>query len=152
VRERKGTLISTGLLLAFAAAGFVLTLGFPAPAQPIDPGPAAFPRLIVGGLAIFALLQLLEPSKGEEPLPRGRQALKVVGVLVLLLVYAVVLKPLGFIVSTIIFLVGALILAGVRRPLPLVLMPVGLAVVLFYVFYELLRVSLPRGVIEGLLP
>jgi hypothetical protein len=31
-------------------------------------------------------------------------------------------------------------------------MPVGLAVVLFYVFYELLRVSLPRGVIEGLLP
>jgi hypothetical protein len=31
-------------------------------------------------------------------------------------------------------------------------MPVGLAVVLFYVFYELLRVPLPRGVIEGLLP
>ena len=78
--------------------------------------------------------------------------MKVGGVLVLLLVYAAVLKPLGFIVSTIIFLVGALILAGVRRPLPLVLMPVGLAVVLFYVFYELLRVSLPRGVIEGLLP
>ena len=152
MRERKGTLISTGLLLAFAAAGFVLTLGFPSPAQPIDPGPAAFPRLIFGGVAILALLQLLEPGKGEEPLPRGRQALKVGGVLVLLLVYAAVLKPLGFIVSTVIFLVGALILAGVRRPLPLVLMPVGLAVVLFYVFYELLRVSLPRGVIEGLLP
>ena len=152
MRERKGTLISTALLLVFAAVGFVLTLSFPAPAQPIDPGPAAFPRLIVGGLAIFALLQLLEPGNGEEPLPRGRQALKVVGVLVLLLVYAAVLKPLGFIVSTIIFLVGALILAGVRRPFPLVLMPVGLAVVLFYVFYELLRVSLPRGVIEGLLP
>jgi putative tricarboxylic transport membrane protein len=152
VRERKGTLVSTGLLLVFAAAGFVLTMGFPAPAQPLDPGPAAFPRLIAGGLAILALLQLLEPGKGEEPLPRGRQALKVVGVLVLLLVYAAVLKPLGFIVSTIIFLVGALILAGVRRPFPLVLMPVGLAVVLFYVFYELLRVSLPRGVIKGLLP
>ena len=151
MRERKGTLISTGLLLAFAAAGFVLTLGFPSPAQPIDPGPAAFPRLIFGGVAILALLQLLEPGKGEEELPRGRQALKVGGVLVLLLVYAAVLKPLGFIVSTVIFLVGALILAGVRRPLPLVLMPVGLAVVLFYVFYELLRVSLPRGVIEGLL-
>lgn len=130
----------------------MLTLSFPAPAQPIDPGPAAFPRLIVGGVAILALLQLLEPGKGEEELPRGRQALKVGGVLVLLLVYAAVLKPLGFIVSTVIFLVGALILAGVRRPLPLVLMPVGLAVVLFYVFYELLRVSLPRGVIEGLLP
>ena len=152
MRERKGTLISTALLLAFAAAGFVLSLSFPAPAQPIDPGPAAFPRLIVGGVAILALLQLLEPGKGEEELPRGRQALKVGGVLVLLLVYAAVLKPLGFIVSTVIFLVGALILAGVRRPLPLVLMPVGLAVVLFYVFYELLRVSLPRGVIEGLLP
>ena len=152
MRERKGTLISTGLLLAFAAAGFVLSLSFPAPAQPIDPGPAAFPRLIVGGVAILALLQLLEPGKGEEPLPRGRQALKVGGFLVLLLVYAAVLKPLGFIVSTVIFLVGALILAGVRLPHPLILTPVGLAVVLFYVFYELLRVSLPRGVIEGLLP
>ena len=152
MRERKGTLVSTGLLLVFAAAGFVLTMGFPAPAQPLDPGPAAFPRLIAGGLAILALLQLLEPGKGEEPLPRGRQALKVVGVLVLLLVYAAVLKPLGYIVSTVIFLVGALILADVRRPLPLILMPGGLAVVLFYVFYELLRVSLPRGMIEGLLP
>ena len=152
MRERKGTLVSTGLLLVFAAAGFVLTMGFPAPAQPLDPGPAAFPRLIAGGLAILALLQLLEPGKGEEQLPRGRQALKVVGVLVLLLVYAAVLKPLGYIVSTVIFLVGALILADVRRPLPLILMPVGLAVVLFYVFYELLRVSLPRGAIEGLLP
>ncbi len=89
-----GTLISTALLLAFAAAGFVLTLSFPAPAQPIDPGPAAFPRLIVGGVAILALLQLLEPGKGEEELPRGRQALKVGGVLVLLLAYAA-MKPSG---------------------------------------------------------
>lgn len=93
---------------------------------------------------------LVHPEKGE-PLPRGRDALRVAGVVGLLLFYVAVLELLGFILATVIFLLGALLLAGARHPLALILVPTGVSVVLFYVFYELLRVSLPRGVIEGMM-
>lgn len=149
-REHLGDVVAGALLLVFAAATFVVTLGFPGPGQPNDPGPAAFPRIIAVALAVLAVLQLVRPQGGEA-LPRGRTAVRVAGVVGLLAAYAAVLEVLGFILASILFLLGALMLAGVRRPLLLVVIPVGVSVVLFYVFYELLDVSLPRGVVEGLL-
>lgn len=150
VREHLGDAVAGGLLLIFAMAVFAITLGFPGPGQPNDPGPAAFPRIIAVTLAVLALLQLVRPQGGEA-LPRGGAAVRVAGVVALLAAYAALLEVLGFILASILFLLGALMLAGVRRPLFLVVVPVGVSVVLFYVFYELLDVSLPRGFVEGLL-
>jgi putative tricarboxylic transport membrane protein len=150
VRERAGNIVSAALLLVLAVTVFVLTLGFPPPGQPNDPGTAAFPRMVAVALGVLAVVQLLRPDR-REPLPRGSAALRVAGILGLLLAYALILEALGFVLSTILFLLGALLLAGTRRPLYLIAVPVGASVVLFYVFYELLEVSLPRGVLEGLL-
>lgn len=150
MRDRAGDIVSGALLLALVVAIFVITPGFPPPGQPNDPGTAAFPRIIAGALGALALILLVRPERGE-PLPRGRDALRVAGVVGLLLFYVAVLELLGFILATFIFLVGALLLAGARRPLTLILVPTGVSVVLFYVFYELLRVSLPRGIIEGMM-
>jgi putative tricarboxylic transport membrane protein len=66
-------------------------------------------------------------------------------------VYVNVLAALGFIAATVLFLVASLVLAGARRPLPLVLIPALLAGGIHYVFVVLFRVSLPRGLIERLL-
>lgn len=150
MRERAGDIVAGVVLLALVVTVFVITLDFPPPGQPNDPGTAAFPRLVAGALGVLAVMLLVRPEQGE-PLPRARDALRVAGVVGLLLFYVAILEPLGFILATIIFLVGALLLAGARSLLVLVLMPAGVSVALFYVFYELLRVSLPRGVIEGIL-
>ena len=150
MREKAGDIAAALLLLIFAAAMFVLTLGFPAPAQPNDPGTAAFPRMIAVALAVLALAQLLRP-KETGALPRGGAALRVGGVLALLVAYAALFEALGFVAATALFLLGALLLAGIKRVAYLILVPVGVSVVLFYLFYELLEVSLPRGLLEGLL-
>lgn len=151
MRERLAPIIPAALALLLAVGAFAVTFGFPPPAEANDPGAAAFPRLVAVGLAVLSVAQLVRPGSGE-PLPGGGNALRVVGVLVLLLVYSVLLEPLGFILATVLFLFGTLLLAEVRKPLPLALIPVGVSAALFYLFYELLRVSLPTGLIEGVLP
>jgi putative tricarboxylic transport membrane protein len=148
VRAGVGDIVAAALLVAVAVAVVLLTLDFPPPGQPDDPGAATFPRMVAGALAVFALLLLVQGGRSEESLPRGRALLRVVGVVVLLAIYAAVLEALGFMLATMLFLVGALLLAGMRRPLMLALMPVGVSLTLFYVFSVLLRVSLPRGVLE----
>lgn len=150
MREKAGDIAATLLLLIFAVAMFVLTLGFPAPGQPNDPGTAAFPRMIAVALVVLALAQLLRPGE-TGTLPRGAAALRVGGILALLFVYAALFETLGFVTATMLFLLGALLLAGIKRVAYLILVPVGVSVILFYLFYELLEVSLPRRFLEGLL-
>lgn len=150
MREKAGDIISAVLLLAFAVAMFGLTFGFPPPGQQNDPGTVALPRIVAGGLGLLALLLLTRP-RGGEPLPRGRAALRVAGILVLAFAYAAALEPLGFILASTLFLLGAMLLAGARKLLYLILVPPGLSILLFYVFYRLLEVALPRGLVEGVL-
>jgi putative tricarboxylic transport membrane protein len=139
MREKVGDVASAILLLVFAVAMFGLTFSFPPPGQLNDPGTAALPRIVAGSLG------------DVESLPRGRAALRVSGILVLASAYAATLEPLGFMLASTLFLLGAMLLAGARKLLYLVLVPSGLSLVLFYVFYRLLEVSLPRGLIEGVL-
>lgn len=150
MREKAGDIAATLLLLIFAVTMFVLTLDFPTPGQPNDPGTAAFPRMIAVALGVLALAQLLRPGEAGA-LPRGGAALRVCGILALLFVYAALFEALGFVIATMLFLLGALLLAGIKQVPYLILVPVGVSVVLFYLFYELLEVSLPRRFLEGLL-
>lgn len=150
MREKAGDIVSAALILILAVTIFFLTLGFPPPGQANDPGTAAFPRIVAGSLGALAVLQLLRSGRTEE-MPRGAAALRVAGVLILLLFYTVVLEMFGFILASALFLLGAILLAGARRLLYLVMIPPILSVALFYVFYRLLEVSLPRGFVERLL-
>jgi putative tricarboxylic transport membrane protein len=148
--NRTGNRVFAVLLLILAVGMFAATLGFPPPGQADDPGTATFPRMLAGALLALAVLQFLRPGEMED-LPRGGAAIRVSAIVALLLVYAVVLEPLGFMLATMLFLAVALVLAGARSLLSLTLIPVGVSFALFYVFNQLLSVSLPRAFLEGLL-
>jgi putative tricarboxylic transport membrane protein len=150
VREKAGEIVAAIVLLAFAGAMLGITFGFPGPIQAGDPGVATLPRIVATGLGILAVFVLLRPEAGE-PLPRGWAALRVAGILVLLFAYAALLEPLGFTLASILFLLGALLLAGARKPVYLIIIPPGLSLALFYMFYAWLEVALPRGLIESVL-
>ncbi|BBL79792.1 hypothetical protein RxyAA322_16460 [Rubrobacter xylanophilus] len=151
VRDRLADSVTAGLLLVLAVATFALTLGFPAPGQPNDPGSAAFPRIIAVALAALAILQLARPQRAWD-LPKGAASARVAGVVALLAAYAALLEPLGFILASFGFLLATFSVAGVRRPLFLAVLPAAISVTLYYAFYRLLEVPLPQGLIEGLLP
>lgn len=145
-----GNRVFAVLLLILAVGILAATLGFPPPGQADDPGSATFPRMLAGALLVLSALQFLRPGE-MEALPRGGGAIRVAGIVALLFVYSMVLEPLGFMLSTMLFLAAALVLAGARGLLPLSLIPVGVSFALFYVFNQLLSVSLPRAFLEGIL-
>lgn len=147
--SRLGDRVAALLLLALAVFVFAYTFTFPPPTQELDPGLATLPRMIAVLIGVLALVPLARPEEGEA-LPRGGAALRVVGTVVLLGAYALVIDSLGFVITTVAFLLAELLLIGVRRPLTLILVSVGLSLGLFYLFRMLLDVSLPVSGLGGL--
>lgn len=145
-----GSTISAGFLFVISVSLLAATFGFPPPGQPFDPGTATFPRILLVALGILAVLLLFDAGETQS-LPRGRAALRVAGTFGLMLVYALLLEPLGFLVSTILALFALVLVTGTRSLLALTLLPVGMSVALFYVFNQLLSVSLPTSLLEGIL-
>ncbi len=149
-KSRLGDRIVAGILLALAVGMFAYTLTFPGTLQPTDPGTAAFPRILAVALGVLALALLLRPDE-VSLLPERAGAFPMVGIIVLTAVYAAVLPILGFLISTIAYLAGALLLMKVRKPVYLVVVPIIVSITLFALFGLLLEVPLPYGLPERIL-
>lgn len=147
--KNPGDRIAAVILLALAVFVFAYSFTMPDPVQELDPGVAAFPRGLAVIIGILALVPLFRPQPGE-PLPKGLYAWRVIGTVVLLVGYSMVLDIIGFVITTVLFTVAELLLLGVRRPVTLVVMPLGVALGLFYIFRTLLGVALPTSGLGGL--
>ncbi|WP_460462142.1 tripartite tricarboxylate transporter TctB family protein [Arthrobacter pigmenti] len=147
--KNPGDRIAAVILLALAVFVFAYSFTMPDPVQELDPGVAAFPRGLAVIIGILALVPLIRPQPGE-PLPRGVNAGRVIGTVVLLAGYAMVLDIIGFVITTVLFTVAELLLLGVRRPVTLIAMPLGVGLGLFYLFRTLLGVALPTSGLGGL--
>ncbi len=140
-------------LVLLAIAGAVVWLAADIQSPPFVPvGPAFFPRLLAGLLALLAVLLLvrgLHAGRGQGGAPRARPApaLLVFGPLA---GYLLLVPRLGFFTSTFLFVTAMGALLGERRPAAL-----GRAVVVaavatgacYLVFERYLRVLFPRGLV-----
>ncbi|QVQ50053.1 tripartite tricarboxylate transporter TctB family protein [Spiractinospora alimapuensis] len=147
---RAGTIATVLVLLVVAGTVWAASLDLPAPGRQSDPGAGGYPRLLAVVLAALALT-LLPRSVGEERFPRGSDAWRVVGVVAAIVGYVNVLAPLGYLLATTVFLGVALRLAGVRNVLALVGVSVAFSAAVYFTFYGVFDVSLPRGPLERLL-
>lgn len=146
------TSVAVGVVfLAVAVAAFVGTADLPPPGQRNDPGAAGYPRLVGGAIGLLAIALMFQRPVGTEPLPRGVDLGRVLGILGLLIVYVNLLAALGYLAATALFLVASMLLAGVRRIWLMLVIAGAFSFSIAYVFAELLRVSLPRGLLERLL-
>ena len=145
----------SGVLVAVAGAAIVLDARtFPSiPGQRV--GPAFFPIVIGVGLLLCAALLIISGLRRRgarwievDPwVRRPRMVLNFVLVFVALVFYALAVSRLGFFLTAM-SLLGMLMFAFEvprARILPLVL---AVTLVIHYVFYSLLRVPLPWGVLE----
>ncbi len=139
-----------GATLAFVAGSLYESTRISVTGSSSDPGPAAYPQLILVAIGICGLVIML-----ARPEPVGEQQRRswatVAGVLGGLVLYVFCLQFIGYIVSTIIFLVLMLILAGERRWGIGLLYAAGISFGLYFVFSTYLSVSLPIGLVEELL-
>lgn len=146
-----GDRIIAAIVIVLGAVILFLAFGFPAPGQPEDPGTAALPRLIGGALVVLGIMLLFNSEKNiflPEPGTRTRTGL----IIVAGIAYVFALTPLGFMLSSLIFMVLALLIMGIRSILRLVLVPIIVSVAVYYLFTDALGVYLPSGIIEGILP
>ncbi|WP_026820482.1 tripartite tricarboxylate transporter TctB family protein [Arthrobacter castelli] len=144
-----GDRVAAVILLALAVFVFAYSFTMPDPVQELDPGVAAFPRGLAVLIGVLALVPLFRPQPGEA-LPRGLYAGRVIGTVALLAGYAMVLDIIGFVITTVAFTLAELFLLGIRRPVTLIVMPLGVGLGLFYVFRTLLGVALPTSGLGGL--
>lgn len=147
-----GLLLLAGAAVLFAAAA---TLP-PIPGQ--NYGADAFPLLTAAGLAACGLiLSVGSVRAGPFPLVRatwieepgaGLRA----GATIALVIADIVLAPLiGFVPAATLVLTGLFLLLRIH-PLKAVAIAAAAAVATYLAFSLLLRVPLPRGLVEGLLP
>ena len=87
------------------------------------------PEILTVLAVVLALLLLLMPPSQDKLSLSGLKLGKGLLFLVLMSIYGLTLRPLGFIISTSLFLIIGYALLGERRPLPLLLASVPLVVV-----------------------
>jgi putative tricarboxylic transport membrane protein len=152
VRVKLNDAVWGALLLALALAVLWNVQGFPRiPGQNIGPG--AFPGLlaiILAGCAVFLIVRGLRKGAARGSLGQWLRSpghvvnfLLTVGVLVF---YIVAADTLGFIITAALILLALFLKLGVK---PKLAFPVAIVTVfaIHLIFYKLLRVSLPWGVL-----
>lgn len=136
----------------FACVAFALIAWeYQAPFSYEPVGPRAYPLLCLGLMTIGLAWLIVRPtpihSDADEPPLEGALLRKVILCVVLLLVYAGLFEPLGFIpASALIGTFIALIYGG--RPLHSAVMATLLSIGLYLLFDRTLDVPLPLGVLE----
>lgn len=120
-------------------------------------GPGFFPTILAGLLVISSLGLMLNALRGRsrgsaEPF-RWSDAGPRRGVTMVLaaVVFCVLLKPLGFILTSLIFLLCMMLVFGNRKPLALALGPALVTAGVWLVFEKLLHLNLPDGVLAAVL-
>jgi putative tricarboxylic transport membrane protein len=110
----------------------------------VDPvGPRVFPYIIAGVLVAGALVPVLRPDP-EPTWPDLRGVLEIVFAVAVMVAYAMLLRPAGFVLSTAV--ASALLSWRLgATPVQSLVSGIGLGVGCYLVFHTILGLSLARG-------
>lgn len=133
--------------MAFIAYGYSLR-------DALGPGAGFFPFWL-GVMGVLLSLALFVQSwrgraigEGTQTLlPRGVGARRGAVLVASLAFVALLLQPLGFRLTMLVFSVGLLLALGVRRPVTIAIFALVSSFGLFHVFYHWLQVPLPIGLL-----
>ncbi|PBP66944.1 hypothetical protein CCL21_18975 [Pseudomonas syringae] len=145
--------IFAGVLLLACIGLALMAWPYQAPFSYEPVGPRAFPLLMLGLMGVALLYLLIRPTPivhtKEDP-ELDRETLIKIGVcIVLLLVFAGLFEPLGFILSSILIGIPMARLYG-GRWLPSVVVVILMSVGLYLLFDKAMDVPLPLGLLSVL--
>ena len=157
-------LVASLILLAFEAWAYFQTLGFKI-VKKAAVQPATFPQIMCIGMMIFTVILLiqsvlkLKKANPDDPMMEASASINIIKnkgvqaaafVIVLCILYAALFEVLGYVlVSTI---VAAIImwLIGKRDVKQIALVSILVPLLMWFVFYKLLTVNIPMGVLTPL--
>lgn len=134
------------VLLGFSALVAGWTFDVPSAGTGGTLGPSFLPWTMIVGIALFALMLLWRSQRQGQfaAAPPGLRVLaKLGGFLLLMLVYAIAYEPVGYLISSLVFFVVALLVLGERRWLQVLLVPPAVVGGVYVVFAQVMKVYLP---------
>lgn len=140
----------------FSVAGAVLWLLIPSQIQTMEKSAVnaqTLPRIAIGGMFLFAVGLLLEGLFAKEKKElvvtaesfrsaAFKKELRSLVYCLFLVVYCLIIQPLGFVVSTVLLVLAVMIYYGARKWYYYAI-PLAMVGIVYYVFRVLLHVSLP---------
>lgn len=145
--------IFAGLLLLACAGLALMAWPYQAPFSYEPVGPRAFPLLMLGLMGVALLYLLIRPTPivhtEEDPELDRKTLIKIGACIVLLLIFAGLFEPLGFILSSILIGIPMARLYG-GRWLPSVVVVILMSVGLYLLFDKAMDVPLPLGLLSVL--
>lgn len=122
--------------------------------------PRIFPLIVSGGMTILGLTLLVftlrgeraEPAAEEDTDPNAPVNLAAAGIILGgFLIVALLLFPLGFVFGTALVYFSVAFAFGERRSLLLIVVSLIVALITYVVFTRVLGLTLPPGILKGLL-
>ncbi len=148
IQERRAGLFLICLGLASAYYGmFQLKIGTIS-----QPGPGAFPFISGAGIVILCLIWIIANpvQSASEPLWGKGQLVRPVIAVAATAAYAMLMEPLGYVPSTLLFLVAWQVLIEGEKWKKTALVAIIGTTVMYVLFGYLLSVALPEGLLEDL--
>lgn len=146
--ERTHDTIVATLVVAVCIAYLRGAQGFQSPLVADPLGPSAFPRILGWSGLILAVAQIILVWTGRTTSDEApgflRPHVKPLVLFGLLVVYAIVVEPVGYLAATVIFVLVSLLMLGepVWRGC---LVAVGFSASFYYLFVKILKINLPIG-------
>lgn len=137
------------VLLVFCGIAAFLTNQVPDGGVGTKYGPSFFPWLMVLGIAALSVALLVKSivkiSSDTPPMKSTSKQVyaKMVLFLGLMFLYATFYIKAGYLISTVIFFMVAMLVLGERRPVHVVVVPAGIIVGIYLVFTKIMQVYLP---------
>ena len=157
-------LVAAILLLVFEIWAYWQTLGFKI-VKKAAVQPATFPQIMCIGMMVFTVMLLLQSllklkkADPEDPMMEAAASINVLKnkgvqaallVIVLCIAYALLFEVLGYVLVSTLIAAAIMWLIGKRDVKQIVLVSVLVPLLMWFVFYKLLTVNIPMGVLEFL--
>lgn len=139
-------------LLAYALSVFVFTVSasFKHTAD-ASLNPDVWPRIICVLMCLVATVQLVNAVRGKVAIHvTVANKKEVFCAIALIILYAVLLKPVGYILCSVVLMVCLLWLFHMKKLWVYIVLPVVTTLVTYYCFHNMLRVPLPKGLLTFL--
>jgi hypothetical protein len=144
-KDYSGQTIIPLVLIALSLVLWAETFSFPSE----EAGPALIPRLWIFWLVLLCLFLLLSCFTGaiDKDPKRGRFGFLGLGI-GLVVVYYFAIDFLGYFLSSFLFLAITMYMLSYRKPLTIIIVCTGWVAFSYLVFYKMLYIQLPLGLIE----
>jgi hypothetical protein len=141
-----GEIILSFIMIMFALVFYVKSADFPVSINPVDVGPAAFPRLMVVLIITLAIMiiarSIIKRNERNENITIDNVLILSIGI-GSLAAYMYIMPRIGYFITTPIYLFFLLFMQGNRKYLQMVATSMGFTLFAYLIFFRLFNVLLP---------